>query len=106
MARPGRKPGTPKTGGRKKGTPNKINATIKEAVLVAFDRVGGADYLEQLAREDPKTFVPLMLKCIPNEVQGRFETGLPLLVLQQDYVNGQVREIGSADEERQDGSDA
>ena len=30
-ARPGRPKGTPKTGGRKKGTPNKATADIKEA---------------------------------------------------------------------------
>lgn len=29
MARPGRKPGTPKTGGRKAGVPNKATADIK-----------------------------------------------------------------------------
>lgn len=28
----GRKPGTPKTGGRQKGTPNKVNAEFRETV--------------------------------------------------------------------------
>lgn len=28
---PGRKPGTPKTGGRKKGTPNKVGADLRQA---------------------------------------------------------------------------
>ena len=30
MAKPGRKPGTPKTGGRKKGTPNKYSGELRK----------------------------------------------------------------------------
>ena len=29
----GRRPGTPKTGGRKKGTPNKLTALLKDEIL-------------------------------------------------------------------------
>jgi hypothetical protein len=29
--------GSPKTGGRKKGTPNKITKSVREAILAAFD---------------------------------------------------------------------
>jgi hypothetical protein len=41
----GRKPGSPKTGGRKKGTPNKLTADVKAMVLEALDRAGGVSYL-------------------------------------------------------------
>lgn len=98
MPRPKGSKKTPGSG-RKPGTPNKATATVKSAVLEAFERLGGADYLEQLGREDPKTFVPMMLKCIPNEVQGKIEHMLPTLVLSQDYVAGQVSESESEDEQ-------
>ena len=50
MAQAGRKPGKPKTGGRKAGTPNKITKTVRDMismliesrwddVLVAFDSI-------------------------------------------------------------------
>ena len=32
MAKPGRQPGTPKTGGRKKGTPNRVTRLIAETL--------------------------------------------------------------------------
>jgi hypothetical protein len=33
-----------KTGGRQKGTPNKMTATLKEMILGALDQVGGESY--------------------------------------------------------------
>lgn len=41
----GRKPGTPKTGGRQKGTPNKLTADVKAMILEALDKAGGVKYL-------------------------------------------------------------
>ena len=32
---------------------------------MAFEQVGGVDYLVRLAQEDPKTFVPLLIKTLP-----------------------------------------
>jgi hypothetical protein len=46
----GRKPGTPKTGGRKKGTPNKITAA-REAEIAAFG-LTPLEYMLKLLRDD------------------------------------------------------
>jgi hypothetical protein len=67
MARP---KGGPKLGGRKKGTPNKTTAAVKEAILKAFDKVGRETYLEKVAREDPKTFCSLLGRVLPTEITG------------------------------------
>jgi hypothetical protein len=67
MARP---KGGPKLGGRAKGTPNKTTAQVKEAILRAFETVGGASYLETVAREDPKTFCSLLGRVLPTEISG------------------------------------
>lgn len=56
-----------KHGGRKKGTPNKTTQDMKSAILEAFERAGGADYLTRLAADEPRTFVTLLAKVLPNE---------------------------------------
>ena len=66
----GRPAGTPKTGGRVKGTPNKTTGALKEAILNAFGRVGGEAYLERVAQSDPKTFCTLLGKVLPLQVSG------------------------------------
>lgn len=38
----GRRKGTPKTGGRAKGTPNKLTRTAREAIELCADTLGGA----------------------------------------------------------------
>jgi hypothetical protein len=56
-----------KHGGRKKGTPNRTTQDMKSAILEAFERAGGADYLTMLAADEPRTFVTLLAKVLPNE---------------------------------------
>jgi hypothetical protein len=56
-----------KHGGRKKGTPNRTTQDMKLAILEAFERAGGADYLTMLAADEPRTFVTLLAKVLPNE---------------------------------------
>lgn len=59
-----------KFGGRKKGTPNKLTTSVKEAIVRAFDEVGGVSYLVKVANEDPKTFCTLLGRVIPTEVRA------------------------------------
>ena len=62
--------GLPKTGGRKAGTPNRMTSQVREAILRAFDQVGGEDYLVKVAQDDPKTFCTLLGRLIPAEVRA------------------------------------
>jgi len=64
------KPKRVKTGGRQKGTPNKMTLTVKQSVLDAFDQVGGVDYLINIASDDPKTFCAMLAKIIPSDVNA------------------------------------
>lgn len=59
-----------KTGGRKKGTPNKINKTIREMVVAALDEAGGKDYLLAQAKENPNAFLTLVGKVLPTQITG------------------------------------
>ena len=73
---PPRPPKGTRWGGRAKGTPNKVNQTIREAIQMAFEQAGGVEYLVRLAQEDPKTFVPLLIKTMPPEPRVPQENGL------------------------------
>lgn len=67
-----------KSGGRKKGTPNKTTVALKDAIMGAFNKAGGMDYLERVAHEDPRTFCTLLGKVLPQEVKAEVgHNGLP-----------------------------
>ena len=81
--------GQPKTGGRKKGTPNKITRDIREAILDAFEKggklrwknpktnkyqtltcPGGVEYLQSMMISHPEQFLTLLGKVLPTTIQG------------------------------------
>lgn len=66
----GRKPGLPKTGGRKAGTANKVTRELKEAILNAFVEVGGEKYLVTVAKKQPAVFCQLLGKVLPTQITG------------------------------------
>lgn len=67
---PGRKPGTTKTGGRKKGTPNHTTQAVKDMITQALDEAGGVEYLVNQAKENPKAFLSLVGRVLPLQVTG------------------------------------
>jgi len=42
---------------------------MKEIIHLAFSRAGGVDYLVEQARSEPKAFMGLLGKIVPNEVR-------------------------------------
>ena len=75
MAGVGSKPGE-RRGGRKKGTPNKMTAALKDMILEAARRAGGdggtTAYLEAQAKANPTAFMSLLGRTLPltGEVSG------------------------------------
>lgn len=67
--------GNPKTGGRKKGVTNKINAALKDMILTALDESGGVEYLKGQAETNPTAFLTLVGKVLPMTVTGPGEDG-------------------------------
>lgn len=58
-----------KRGGRVKGTPNRVTATLKEAILMAADGAhpdGMAGYLTEQAKKNPTAFLTLLGKVLPT----------------------------------------
>ena len=64
--------GTPGPG-RPKGVPNKNTTLLKDAILQAATEAGGRDglvgYLVAQAKENPQSFMPLLGKVLPMQVQ-------------------------------------
>lgn len=60
--------------GRKKGVPNKNTANLKNAIMHAFEQVGGKDYLVKVAEEDQRTFCTLLGKVLPSEIQAQLSS--------------------------------
>lgn len=56
--------------GRPAGSKNRTTVLIKEAVEKSFDRVGGADYLVKMAAEEPKAYMALLAKVLPNKIEA------------------------------------
>lgn len=90
---PGRPKGRPKTGGRQAGTCNKLTRTIKEAIEVAFEDVGGPKYLATMAIEQPAAFMTLLGKVLPTQVDAKVD-------MQPGYLF-QIEVVGSDGQENQ-----
>lgn len=55
--------------GRRKGSRNKIPASVKEMILSALEGVGGQEYLEEQARKNPQAFLSLLARLLPTEAK-------------------------------------
>lgn len=62
----GRKTG----GGSRKGRPNKITSDVRAAILEAFNKVGGADYLVRLSKTNRPAFAQLVGKIVPAKIEA------------------------------------
>ncbi len=69
-----------KTGGRLRGTPNKLTRAFREAVQVAYEGVGGDNAFIAWARENQTEFYRIAARLIPLQVNGPND-GRPLPVL-------------------------
>lgn len=68
------KPGRKKTGGRKRGTPNRTTVQAKKAIELAAEGIGGTDRLIAWVKENPdheKVFWSQMYtKLLPLQHEG------------------------------------
>lgn len=74
-----------KTGGRTKGTPNKVTGEVKAMILEALNDVGGVTYLIERAKENPVAFLTLLGKVMPLQLNGAGPEG--------EHIHKIVREI-------------
>lgn len=78
--------------GRRVGVKNRLT-NLRDAVLEAFDQVGGAQYLARLAEgnsSDRTAFANLVAKVLPTQINQTVEGGIQV---QLSWLNG--RQIGT-----------
>jgi hypothetical protein len=93
------KGGTPGPG-RPKGSVPKAVKTIRDAVLEAFDQVGGVAYLAKLAsgtQSDRAAFVGLVAKVLPTQINATVDGGIQV---QLSWLSG--RSIGTTASQTQE----
>jgi len=57
-----------KTGGRQKGTPNKMATRVKEALEHVYDAIGGDEAFAAWAKTEPTEFYKLYAKLLPKDI--------------------------------------
>ena len=88
-------------GGRRPGTPNKINRDLKEMILGALSDAGGREYLAARAFDAPAAFLTLVGKILPLQMAG--DGGGPVTY---EIITGVPRWNDPEEEERCDNCDA
>ncbi len=53
---------------------SKLTAEIMDGIYEAFERVGGVDYLVEIAHRDPPTFCRLLARLIPQTIEANINT--------------------------------
>ena len=73
--------------GRPKGSCNKTTSTVKEAIALAGDRLGGVDRLVSWAQEDPKNeaafWTTIYPKLLPLQLSGDPENPLAITMIER-----------------------
>lgn len=72
-----------KSGGRKKGTPNKVTSSVKNAVLETFRNIGGVSHMTDWAKENPNEYYKLAARLIPTEIQADLTGNLTVNVVKR-----------------------
>lgn len=72
----------PKTGGRAKGTPNKVSATAKENIIAVFTRMGSTAGMARWAKKHPTDFYRIYARLLPTEIEGSLN--VPVTVVFDD----------------------
>lgn len=70
-----------KTGGRRKGTPNKVTGAFKEAVALCYEEIGGIRTFKKWATRNQTEFYKIAARLIPHEIAGSADgSALPLRI--------------------------
>lgn len=82
--------------GRPKGSQNKANAMLREAILQAATEAGGKDglvgYLKTQATKSPAAFLALLGKVLPTQLSGDPGNRAAIAVLGVDRPPRETRE--------------
>lgn len=69
-----------KTGGRQKGSLNRVTTAFKDAVRIVYDDIGGHSAFAAWARENPTEFYRIAARLIPTEIATRGDNTITVVV--------------------------
>lgn len=80
-AKPKRTPRGNEGKGRPKGSKNKtcVSRDVRQMALNALNRKGGEEYLMRQAEENPKAFMAMLTRLIPNKIEGDADNPLRMI---------------------------
>jgi hypothetical protein len=84
-----------KTGGRQRGTPNKLTSAARAAFEAAFEGIGGVEQLTAWGRENPTEFYKLYGRLIPVESQLSGPNGGPIEHLVNETITRGIKPAAS-----------
>ena len=73
---------------RTKGAIGRLNRDMKEVIFHAFEKAGGSAYLVKQAHSEPKAFLSLLGRIVPNEV--RLDANIAILDLGKAMEQNQL----------------
>ena len=80
-----------KSGGRQKGTVNKISATVRDNVVEVFDTLGGTKKMVEWAKDNLAEFYRLYAKLLPTEAVLNVNHANPI-----ELTEAELADIASA----------
>jgi hypothetical protein len=85
----------PSASGRRKGTPNRVTARLRESILQCYNELGGAEWLYQFvmrSEENARVFVQLLGGLVPTEITAPNGGPLKIVVeeLHRDAIDAEV----------------
>ncbi len=87
-----------KTGGRQKGTPNRMTATAKQAFQLAFEELGGVPALTAWAQDNPSDFFRLYARLIPMQQEISGPEGEPVEIRQLPATDEWLKQFATEGE--------
>lgn len=87
-----------KTGGRQKGSTNKVTSNVKDNMLQVFDALGGVAHMAIWAKDNETEFYRLYSKLIPTDITAKVETEvlvkLPEASAYLEKIRGRLTQTG------------
>lgn len=85
--------GMEKVGGRKKGTPNKLTGTFREAICLAYLSIGGHEAFARWASQNRTEFYRIAARLIPTEIKNSDGEVITVIIDRTAMDSGRPEEI-------------
>ncbi len=94
--------GHKKSGGRQKGTPNRLTAQIKEMIIEAFSELGAdgcgkeglKGFIKRIGREDLKASAMLLRAVLPMQINTSISTSVNVKYKTTEEAMEEARKLG------------